>query len=53
MAAFTRALAAGRSPAEAMLDARRELAREPEFAHPFYALSMRVVGLGFELPRAR
>lgn len=53
MAAFTRAFSAGRSPAEALLDARRELSREPDFAHPFYALSMRVVGLGFESGAAR
>lgn len=41
-------LAEGASTAEAMRLARLKLAEDPAFAHPFYALSLRVVGLGLE-----
>jgi hypothetical protein len=49
-ASFTRELARDSSPAEAMRSARAELA--PGLGHPFYACSLRVVGLGLEaIPR--
>jgi hypothetical protein len=40
-------LAQGRSPAEAMLSARRKLSKSERFADPFYHSMLQVVGLGF------
>lgn len=48
MGVFGRGLAAGESPAEALRAARAELVTDPALAHPFYALALRVVGLGLE-----
>ncbi len=48
MSTFGRRLGAGDSPAEALRAARAELVEETSFAHPFYAQSLRVVGLGLE-----
>jgi len=47
--AFHRHLAGeGDSPAHALFEARRELAREPAFAHPFYHSLVHAVGLASE-----
>jgi len=47
VAAFNRSLAGlGRSPAEALRDARREVAGRPRFAHPYYFALLHLVGLG-------
>lgn len=43
---FLEETSTGATPAEAMRRARRALARDPEYQHPFYAQSLRVAGLG-------
>jgi CHAT domain-containing protein len=48
MGAFHAALAEGASPAEALRRARVALGEDRAYAHPFYTMSMRVVGLGLE-----
>lgn len=39
-------VAEGRSPAEAMRDARREVSARPQWAHPYYHSLMQVLGVG-------
>lgn len=53
MSAFTDELERGTTPARALLAARRALAREPAFAHPFFLFALRLDGLGHAPLHAR
>ena len=46
MVVFTQEVQRGRSPSEALWNARRELARDPAFDHPFHLFALKVIGLG-------